>query len=70
MGPIGGPRGSRRKKGGVFQLVRTRIAVDEDGEVLAVLGAEIVGPDGLAVEVRREGMTAEAWAMGIWLRLP
>ena len=53
----------------MFRLVRTRIAVAEDGEVLAVLGAEVMGPDGFAVEVRREGMTAEAWARGIWLRL-
>lgn len=52
----------------MFDVVRVRLDVTEDGKVLAMLGVEVRGPGGLRVELRREGMTAETWAGGLWLR--
>jgi hypothetical protein len=52
----------------MFEVIRVRLAVREDGRVLALLGAEVRGPGGVKVETRREGMTAEAWDAGLWLR--
>jgi hypothetical protein len=52
----------------MFEVVRVRLAITDDGDVLAVLGAQIQVPGGLAVEVRREGMTEQAWNSGLWLR--
>ena len=51
-----------------MKIVRVRLAVHEDGRVLAMLGAEVRGPGGVKVEMRRERMTPEAWDAGIWLR--
>lgn len=44
-----------------------RVALGDDGRVLAVLGLEVRGPGGETVETRREGMTPDAWARGLWL---
>ena len=49
-----------------MKVRRVRVALGDDGRVLAVLGAEIETPAG-AVETRRDGMTPEAWDRGLWI---
>jgi len=53
----------------MVKVKRLRISLRADGEILAVLGAEVAGPKRLGAFVLvRPGMTAETWARGTWLR--
>lgn len=53
----------------MFKVRRVRLALTEDGEVVAVLGVDVEVPGGTVLEMRQPEATEWGWARGIWLRL-
>lgn len=52
----------------MIRVRRIRVAMREDGEVLAILGLEADSRASGRVILQREGMTPKAWRDAIWIR--